>query len=336
MTKHSVPEPVPSGTLVGAVTPADTATILACRDYELRRISLDVPLTGFRDFITPWLISERGGRSILVDPGPACGVAPLTEALHATGLSRLDLVLLTHIHIDHAGGTGLLLESFPEAQVVAHPRGVPHLKDPTRLWASTVQALGESVARAYGEIAPVHESRFVSEGTTLDGLEVVDTPGHSQHHQSYIYVSPGADLAFAGEAAGVYLGGEYLRPATPHRFFYETTTQSIETLKERLNDTRLMLYGHYGYTDAPSKMLGASLDQLRLWRDVCQDILGENPSLETEDLVRHAMARLRERDPRLAGLTDFPSDIVQRELYFLLNSARGFVMAEEASGLGRN
>jgi glyoxylase-like metal-dependent hydrolase (beta-lactamase superfamily II) len=297
---------------------------------------LDVPLLGFRDFITPWLISERGGRSILVDPGPTCSVAPLTEALHAGGVSRLDLVLLTHIHIDHAGGTGLLLKSFPEAQVVAHPRGIPHLKDPTRLWASTLLALGESVARAYGEIVPVHESRFVSGGTTLDGLEVVETPGHSQHHQSYVYTAPCADLAFAGEAAGIYLGGKYIRPATPHRFFYETTTQSIETLKGRLNDARLILYGHYGYSDAPSKMLGASLDQLRLWRDVCQDILGENPSLETEDLVRHAVGRLRETDPGLAGLGDLPSDIVQRELYFLLNSARGFILAGQASGLGRN
>lgn len=316
-----------SSALEGTESSVETTTIYACQEYVLRRIVLDVPITGFRDFITPWLISETGGRNILVDPGPSCGIASLTQALRRSGVSHLDLVLVTHIHIDHAGGTGLLLDAFPEAQVVVHPKGVPHLINPARLWASTVETLGDSLARSYGEISPVQESRILNDHPAPVGLEIVETLGHSPHHQSYIYTSPGGNIAFVGEAAGIHLGDEYLRPATPPRFFYETTTGSIETLRERLRDARLMLYGHYGHSGAPIKMLDAALDQMRLWKTVALDLVHEDPLAQVDESVRRAVTRLMKSDALLAGLPGFPPDVLERELYFLRNSARGFVLA---------
>ncbi|HHY44934.1 MAG TPA: MBL fold metallo-hydrolase [Firmicutes bacterium] len=310
--------------------PAEITTILQCKEYTLSRISLDIPIPGFSGFITPWLVSESGGRSILVDPGPSCGIASLTQALHSVGVHRLDLVLITHIHIDHSGGAGLLIGAFPEARVAVHPRGAPHLIDPTRLWESTVQTLGEELALSYGEITAVPEQSILDEQASPERVEIVDTPGHSQHHRSYIYRSPGGDIAFAGETGGVYLGIGYLRPATPPRFFYETTARSVEVLRERLQDTQLMLYGHCGYTACPLRMLGAALEQLRLWKAATRDLVTKNPQADVRKAVDLLVTHLLESDHRLAKLESFPAPVRQRELYFLRNSARGFILAETA------
>jgi glyoxylase-like metal-dependent hydrolase (beta-lactamase superfamily II) len=303
------------------------ATVVACREYTLSRISLSIPIPGFSDFITPWLLSETGGRRILVDPGPACSIPLLIKALRTRGVTRLDLVLITHIHIDHSGGTGLLLRAFPEARVAVHARGVTHLVNPTRLWASTIATLGEELARSYGEIAPVPESSILDEKAVPDRLQIVETPGHSQHHRAYIYMSSRSQLAFTGEAAGVYLGGGYLRPATPPRFFYETTAKSIQILKARLQGAKLMLYGHYGYTDRPIQMLDAALNQIHLWKTVTKELVPKDSPVQLEETVRHLVTHLCRSDPFLAGLATFPADVLQRELYFLRNSARGFVLA---------
>lgn len=313
--------------LEGSKLPAEITTVLECSEYTLSRISLDAPMPGFSNFITPWLVSETGGRSILVDPGPSCGIASLAEALRSLGVERLDLVLITHIHIDHSGGTGLLLRAFPEARVAVHPRGVPHLINPTKLWASTALTLGVELALSYGEITPVPESSILDQQESPAGLEMIDTPGHSQHHRAYIYRSAGGHLAFAGEAGGVYLGDGYLRPATPPRFFYETTVRSVEILKDRLQDMRLMLYGHYGYTTCPIRMLDLSLDQLRLWKAATQEVVAKDSPLRVDEAVDGLVTHLSKSDPLLEKLASFPALVCQRELYFLKNSARGFVLA---------
>jgi glyoxylase-like metal-dependent hydrolase (beta-lactamase superfamily II) len=303
------------------------ATIADNSDWTLRRITLDIPIAGFKDFITPWLVTEKTtGRVILIDPGPACGFSSVRDSLHVLGISEVNLILLTHIHIDHAGGVGHLLSAYPDARVVVHRRGVRHLIDPTRLWSSTVATLGKDVASAYGEILPVSESQILPENVTPEGFEIVDTPGHSQHHQCYIYRGGrGGDLVFEGEAAGVYLGGGYLRPATPPRFFYDTSISSIETLNGRSRNACLMLYGHLGYTREVPEMLDAALDQMALWRETVQTITDREPENSLEALVEAAVTTLISSDPRLAGLKDLPKDIRERETYFLHNSARGFV-----------
>lgn len=305
-----------------------TTIIATNRDFDLRRIALDIPMSGFQDFITPWLITEmKTGRAILIDPGPACGLPSLKQALDSLGVVRLDLVLLTHIHVDHAGGVCHLLRAFPEALVAVHPKGMRHLADPAKLWASTVETLGKEVAFGYGEILPVPQENILRDGASVDGFEIVETEGHSQHHQSYLYHGGSATLLFEGEAAGVYLGDGYLRPATPPRFFYDTSTRSIAALKEVGNAADLALYGHFGCSEDVSHLLDAALWQMALWKAIAGDVATKAPRESPEILARKTVEILLKQDPRLAGLPRMPFDIQEREMYFLRNSAKGFIAA---------
>ena len=95
--------------------------------------------------------------TLLVDPGPASTIPYLVERLDELGIRTIDYILLTHIHLDHAGGTGQLLRHFPGAKVNCHPKGIPHMVAPQKLWEESIKVLGK-VAEAYGEMAPVPES----------------------------------------------------------------------------------------------------------------------------------------------------------------------------------
>lgn len=136
------------------------------------------------------LIVENG-RAAFVDTGTVHSVPRMLAALDRLGLERgqVDYVILTHVHLDHAGGAGTLMRELPEARLVVHPRGAPHMIEPAKLWAGTVGVYGEARARRdYGEILPVARERLIE---AADGLELalcgrtlrfVDTPGHARHH----------------------------------------------------------------------------------------------------------------------------------------------------------
>jgi hydroxyacylglutathione hydrolase len=133
----------------------------------------------------------ESGRAAIIDPGTATAVPRILAALEALGLApeTVDWIVLTHIHLDHAGGAGLLASRLPNARLTVHPRGRRHMVDPARLWASTIEVYGQSEAeRLYGVLLPVPEDRVVE---TPDGasiavagraLELLDTPGHARHH----------------------------------------------------------------------------------------------------------------------------------------------------------
>jgi len=210
-------------------------------------IDLDQPgLTGFRQFISSWLY--RGDNfNLLVDPGPLSTIPHLVAEVRRHGVERLDYILLTHIHIDHAGGTGALLAAFPEAKVICHPAGIRHLVAPLKLWEGSQKVLGPQLAAAYGEIVPVPEGNILFEeeiGNT--GILAFLTPGHAQHHCCYLL----DDLLFSGEVAGVrsVVPDEILvRPATPPRFILETALDSVERMLA-LKPNR-MVFAHYGMVD---------------------------------------------------------------------------------------
>jgi hydroxyacylglutathione hydrolase len=133
----------------------------------------------------------ESGRAAIIDPGTATAVPRILAALEALGLApeAVDWIVLTHIHLDHAGGAGLLASRLPNARLTVHPRGRRHMVDPARLWASTIHVYGQSEAeRLYGVLLPVPDERVVE---TPDGasialagraLEFLDTPGHARHH----------------------------------------------------------------------------------------------------------------------------------------------------------
>jgi len=136
------------------------------------------------------LIVERG-RAAIVDTAMNASVPAVLDALAAKGIARenVDWIILTHIHLDHAGGAGLLASMLPNARVTVHPRGARHMIDPSRLWASTVEVYGaETAERVYGRIVPIPAERVLEahDGTTISlaGRELTffDTPGHARHH----------------------------------------------------------------------------------------------------------------------------------------------------------
>ena len=279
----------------------------------LIEINQDRP--GFNHFIGSWLY--QGEMTILVDVGPASSSGRLIQSLRDMDLETLDLILITHIHIDHAGGLAHVLESFPKARVICHQKGIRHLVDPERLWAGSLETLGE-VAEAYGPLTPVKKEFFIShEEAVTNNLEVIETPGHAPHHLSFIYEGN----LFVGEASGTYLFFQehsYLRPATPPRFFPDLFLQSIDKLLG-LEDLPIF-FGHLGMADSSQAMLNRHRDQLTRWGEI---ILRESrKGFRTVDFYCDLLIEV---DPELAFYKSLGSEYRQRERFFLCNSIRGYL-----------
>ncbi len=291
---------------------------------ELFCIDLDQPtLEGFRQFISAWLL-RRAGLTVLVDPGPLSTIPHLVETLKNKQVNRLDYILLTHIHIDHAGGTGALLETFPEARVICHPEAVKHLVAPENLWKGSLKVLGK-MAEAYGEIIAVPESRIGTlEALASEGIQTFLTPGHAPHHLCYLC----DDLLFAGEVAGVRCSvnnGIYMRPATPPRFILEVALDSLERMIA-LTPQR-MVFAHYGLVDNALTHLHIARRQLPLWVKGIAATADTDPSRKEEAFFTW----LLDHDEVYRRIDQLPADLAARERYFLGNTFRG--MKEYVDGL---
>ncbi|MDX2453612.1 MBL fold metallo-hydrolase [Desulfosarcina sp.] len=283
-------------------------------------IVLTPPISGFQDFIGAWLVV--GPEAVyLVDVGPAATADPLIDAITALGVDRLDYICLTHIHIDHAGAVGHLVRQFPGTQVVCHPKGIPHIVDPERLWQGTVKTLGDT-GRAYGHMLPVDPSLIATESQLASApFQLLDTPGHSPHH----YAISANGCLFAGEAGGVCLplssGDIYLRPATPPRFFLETSLSSIDRLMSTRPET--LCYGHFGMREDGMRMLERHRKQLLFWeKRLAAEAAGGG--MESADFDNRWVDLLLAEDPLLHGFSQLAQEVQVRERSFLRNSVRGF------------
>jgi glyoxylase-like metal-dependent hydrolase (beta-lactamase superfamily II) len=273
---------------------------------------------GFQDFIGVWLY--RGEKTFIVDTGTSSTSDALLKALREAGVNSLDYIFLTHIHMDHAGATGEISEHFPDAPVVCHKDAIPHLLDPSKLWEGTKKTLG-GIAEAYGPLKPVNEKRLIDVSVFNEASVMpVITPGHSLHHVSYIF----REFLFAGEAGGVCYslpsGGEYMRPATPPKFFLNTAIESIDKLIATRPEQ--ICFGHLGLKDDAVNLLKRHKDQLYYWEDV---IRNETRKSQNEDLISRCKRALLEKDPLLSGFSDMEEDVKERERFFLTNSIKGFV-----------
>ncbi len=156
---------------------------------------IDVRHLGRERVIGCWQVDD-----VLIDPGPESSLGSLLQAL---GDQEPRALLLTHIHLDHAGGAGALVRRWPKLEVYVHEVGAPHLADPEKLLRSAERLYGERMQELWGEVVPVPEEslRPLSGGESVHGFEVAYTPGHASHHVSFLHADSGR--AFVGDVAGV-------------------------------------------------------------------------------------------------------------------------------------
>jgi glyoxylase-like metal-dependent hydrolase (beta-lactamase superfamily II) len=191
---------------------------------------------------------------LIVDPGPASSLDALLEGL---GDPEPRALLLTHVHLDHAGASGKLVERFPQLEVYVHERGAPHLVDPERLLSSARQLYGDDMDRLWGEVVPVPEERVrtLTGGETIaGGVRVEYTPGHASHHVAYLRSDTGE--AFVGDVAGVRIppAEHVVAPTPPPDIDLEAWAASLDTVERWAPESLLLT--HFGRVrDVPGHLL---------------------------------------------------------------------------------
>ena len=196
---------------------------------------------------------------VIADPGPASCVETLLAGLEAEPRA----LLLTHIHLDHAGAAGVLARRFPSLRVYVHEQGAPHLAEPARLLRSAARLYGDEMGRLWGEVAPVPEERItaLAGGEKVEGCGVHHTPGHAGSHVVYLHNETGD--AFTGDVAGVRVPPSELvmAPTPPPEIDVEAWMRSIALLRELAPASLCMT--HFGPGDDPPAQLDAVESYLR-------------------------------------------------------------------------
>ena len=248
---------------------------------------IDLHFMGRARAIAAVAIHGAGG-VVLIDPGPTSTLPVLRAALGRSGIQMSDVtaVLLTHIHLDHAGAVGTLVREQPRLRVYVHEVGAPHMADPAKLIASATRLYGDAMESLWGEFAPVppHAMVLLRGGERLDvggrRLEVAYTPGHASHHVSFFSHETG--VAFVGDTAGVTVtpGGYVLPPTPPPDIDLERWGQSLSAIDAWHPETLLLT--HFG----PSGNTASHLAELRDHMELVAGIARRSLDLEGDDGVR--------------------------------------------------
>jgi glyoxylase-like metal-dependent hydrolase (beta-lactamase superfamily II) len=246
-------------------------------------ITLDVNWAGRPRSVAAALLSSDGHHAV-IDPGPESTLPTLRKELAARGLSVRDLeaLVLTHIHLDHAGATGTMVRENPRLAVYVHVNGMPHMIDPSRLLSSAGRLWGDDLKRLFGETlqVPAENLRRLEGGETLtvgqQKLEVIYTPGHASHHVSYFDSQEG--LMFVGDTAGIRIeGGPYILPATPPPdISLELWEDSFAKILVR--KPRQLFLTHYGVSSDPVAHIAEFRERLHQWAALTAEVIGTAPS----------------------------------------------------------
>src|SRR5256885_5353978 len=243
---------------------------------------------------------ESEGHHAVIDPGPASTLGTLRDRLAARGISvaDLDAVLLTHIHLDHAGATGALVRENPGLAVYVHSLGARHLIDPAKLLASAARLWPDTLHQLFGETLPVppQNLRILEGGESLNlgarKLNVLYTPGHASHHVSYFDDAEG--LAFVGDTTGIRIeNGPFILPATPPPDIdLGIWDASLAAILAR-RPARLFLT-HFGYADNPPAHIDKFHERLHRWAEVAAESLRGSPtdSAALESFIVRARAEM--------------------------------------------
>ena len=251
---------------------------------------VDLQFLGKPEIIATAILQSAAGVA-LVDPGPSTTLDHLRSTLDAKGIAISDVrqLLLTHIHLDHAGGTGTLLKENPSIEVFVHERGAPHLIDPSKLLASAGRLYVGEMERLWGEVLPVPAAsvKILRGGERLSAggreLHVAYTPGHASHHVSFF--DPSSRVAFVGDVAGIRRGsGNFVMPPTP--------PPDIDLEQWRESETRILAWDpdtlfltHFGPFHGARVQFQELMDRLADWSRIVRRLLNDN-ALSEEDRQR--------------------------------------------------
>jgi glyoxylase-like metal-dependent hydrolase (beta-lactamase superfamily II) len=234
--------------------------------------AIDTRMAGRARVTSAYLVAAD--EPALVETGPTTSSEAVLAGLASLGMGEQDLahVVVTHIHLDHAGGLGRLSDHFPGATVWVQERGAPHVADPTRLVESAGRVYGpERLQELFGPVDPVPRDRIrsVSEGDRIElgnrSLDVLYTPGHASHHVALVDSDTGA--AFAGDVLGIHLPDvKVLRPATPPPDIdVELAVDSIERIRDRAT---MLLLSHFGPVREVDALCTLAAQRLRKWAEI--------------------------------------------------------------------
>lgn len=271
------------------------ATLAAGLDY------IDLQFLGISEIIATAIIQGPAGVA-LVDPGPSTTLATLRAALAGKGIALADVrqVLLTHVHLDHAGVTGTLVRDNPSLEVFVHERGAPHMVDPAKLLSSATRLYGADMERFWGEFLPVPAARIKAlkggERITAGGreLEVAYTPGHASHHVSFFDRS--SRIAFVGDVAGIRRGERLcvMPPTPPPDIDLEAWRLSEDRILEWDPDTLFLT--HFGPFHGARLHFMNLTERLTSWSRLVRRLLADttlDDAGRLEAFVREALAELR-------------------------------------------
>lgn len=254
------------------------------RELGQGRLLLDLDFRDTEGLVAAYLVPEDEGWS-LIETGPSTCREALLAGIARAGVAAEEVrhVFVTHIHLDHAGGMGAVVESLPKATFFAQELGVPHLVEPARLVASARRAWGAAADHLWGPIVPVPAGRIASlhggERFRVRGgeLSVLATPGHARHHLAFF--DSGLRGVFSGDGAGVRLeNSTHLRPAVPPPDLdLEALFASVEAM--RRTNPRLVLFSHFGPSPEGASDLARYRTIVEQWRDVALAAALEKPEV---------------------------------------------------------
>jgi glyoxylase-like metal-dependent hydrolase (beta-lactamase superfamily II) len=271
---------------------------------------IDLGTAGGAEVNGAYVVAAR--EPALIETGPAADLPKLLDGLDRVGIGPGDLahVVVSHVHLDHAGAAGHVVRRFPSASIWVHERGAPHLADPARLVASTARTFGEErMRRLFDEPLAVPSERLhaVRDGDVVElgdrSLEIIHTPGHASHHISIL--DPDRGAVFTGEAIGCHLPwADCYRPALPPpEVDIDAALASIARIREM--DPEVLLTSHFGPVPAAEGCERAA-ERIRSWADTARDVLEEDPEANV-DLVAERL-RLRAEEDFLTDAGRAPTE----------------------------
>ncbi len=277
---------------------------------------IDSPFHGETGLLSTYVF--KSGKNAIIDPGPSSQTLGVLQGLKNLDIKDLKWILLTHIHLDHSAGSWKIIDNYPDAKVHCHPRGTPHMIDPSKIVSVAKQAFGEEFS-LYGEIRGLKKDKVVSsidnQVLEIGGVElmVIWTPGHSTHSQTYY--EPESRIVFVGDSAGHIIEDEVVIPASPPPFNPEDAVKSLNKLIDL--GPEIICYSHFGYKKEAVKRLKEYRKQVELWNSLVRE------GVEKGLTLREVYNLVSENDPMVTELLELLPD-AEKDVYQSLNGFYGY------------